>query len=62
MKAMLEIVEMIRQGIGLCVDFLDANPDLCSLYEPEDAPPPELTEAQIQEIEERAERWYMSML
>ena len=36
--------------------------DLSRFCEPVPVPPPELTEDELQQLEQRAEDWYMSMM
>ena len=55
------MVDLLKEVSGCDIDDLDLS-RFCSV-----APSPrldlaELTEAQIQEIGERAERWYLSMM
>ena len=53
------MLELIIQSIDLCLDFVNEELDLSRFCELGGNPLPELTEEELQEIEQRVEDWYM---
>ncbi len=56
------MLEFGGQACELTFDFQYGNSDLYRYCEPGADPHPELTEGELQQFEQRAEDWYLSML
>ena len=55
------MVDLLKEVSGCDIDDLDLS-RFCSVASSSRLDLEELTEAQLQEIEERADRWYLSMM